>query len=80
MTASPPGRIRRAAHFLLVPELLDSPPNRAIIEALLASGHEVHVFAPGQAPDGAVYGPAVHGHRADDTFCWLLRNLGDPRW
>ncbi len=33
--------IKRAAHFLLIPELLYSPPNRAIIEALLASDYEV---------------------------------------
>lgn len=70
----------RAAHFLLVPELFDSPPNRAIIEALLASGHEVHVFAPGQPSDGSLHGPHVHTHRVDYTFRWLSRHLLDRRW
>ena len=70
----------RAAHFLLVPELLHSPPNRAIIEALLSSGHAVDVYAPGVADDPAPYGPDVRTHRADYTMRWLTRHLADRRW
>ena len=71
---------RRAAHFLLVPELLYSPPNRAIIEALLSCGYRVDVFAPGTPPDPSAYGPAVTTHRADYTVRWLSRHLADRRW
>ena len=71
---------RRAAHFLLVPELLYSPPNRAIIEALLSCGYRVDVFAPGTPQDPSAYGPSVTTHRADYTVRWLTRHLADRRW
>lgn len=70
----------RAAHFLLVPELLHSPPNRAIIEALLNCGYRVDVFAPGSADDPGPYGPAVTTHRAEYSIRWLSRHLAEPRW
>lgn len=70
----------RAAHFLLVPELLHSPPNRAIIEALLSCGLAVDVYAPGAAGDPSAYGPDVRTFRAEYSQRWLLRHLADPRW
>ncbi|MFM7392891.1 MAG: hypothetical protein ACKO22_00670, partial [Cyanobium sp.] len=76
---SPP-KNRRAAHFLLLPELLHSPPNEAILHALLACGHEVHVFAPGPMPERTDYGPGVITHRVDYSERWLLRNGALPFW
>ena len=75
-----PSKPRRAAHFLLVPELLHSPPNEAIIHALLQGGHEVHVFAPGPLPEHTDYGPGVITHRVDYSMRWLLRHGPSPFW
>ena len=80
MERSPKHRQRQAAHFLLVPELLYSPPNRAIIEALVELGYRVHVFAPGTPGDASDYGPDVETHRADYSMRWLRRHLLQPRW
>jgi glycosyltransferase involved in cell wall biosynthesis len=81
VSTSQPARPKpRAAHFLLVPELLHSPPNRAIIEALLGCGYQVDVFAPGEGDDPSPYGSGVRTHRADYTLRWLSRHLADPGW
>lgn len=79
-TTLQPRQKPRAAHFLLVPELLHSPPNRAIIEALLSCGYRVEVFSPGTPGDPSAYGPDVCTHRADYSLRWLSRHLADPRW
>jgi glycosyltransferase involved in cell wall biosynthesis len=71
---------KRAAHFLLIPELLYSPPNEAIIHALLSSGHEVHVFSPGRLEGYTSYGAGVSTHHAEYSFRWLIRNLLHPFW
>lgn len=80
MQPSPAPKKLLAAHFLLVPELLYSPPNRAIIEALLSQGYRVHVFSPGTPGDPSDYGPNVQTHRAEYSFRWLSRHLLHPRW
>ena len=80
MPRSPSPRQRQAAHFLLVPELLYSPPNRAIIEALLSCGYAVHVFSPGTPQDPSDYGPNVFTHRAEFSMDWLRRHLLSRRW
>jgi glycosyltransferase involved in cell wall biosynthesis len=80
MPSSPARSKLQAAHFLLVPELLYSPPNRAIIEALLSLGYQVHVFSPGTPGDPSDYGPNVHTHRAEYSMRWLSRHLLHPRW
>ena len=80
MLPTPQRRQRRAAHFLLVPELLYSPPNQAIIEALLSCGYRVDVFSPGNPQDPSDYGPDVTPHRANYTLRWLGRHLLDRRW
>ena len=80
MLPTPQRRQRRAAHFLLVPELLYSPPNQAIIEALLSCGYRVDVFSPGTPQDPSDYGPDVTTHRANYTMRWLGRHLLDRRW
>jgi glycosyltransferase involved in cell wall biosynthesis len=71
---------KRAAHFLLIPELLYSPPNEAIIHALLGSGHEVHVFSPGRLEASTAYGPHVITHQAEYTLRWLIRNIARRFW
>jgi len=71
---------KRAAHFLLIPELLYSPPNEAIIHALLSSGHEVHVYSPGRLEGSTAYGAGVITHHAEYSFRWLIRNLLHPFW
>lgn len=74
------GHEGRAAHFLLLPELAYSPPNEAIISALLELGYGVDLFVPGGACATARYGsrvsvrPVVYGKR------WLLQNAFSPSW
>jgi hypothetical protein len=72
--------IKRAAHFLLIPELLYSPPNRAIIEALLASDYEVHIFSPNLTSSSTEYGPNVVAHTASYSFRWVAKAILDPFW
>ena len=71
---------KRAAHFLLIPELLYSPPNRAIIEALLSSGYEVHVFSPSLTSFSTEYGPRVFTHTASYSFRWVAKVICQPFW
>ena len=73
-------KLKRAVHFLLIPELLYSPPNRAIIETLLASGYEVHIFAPNLRTMTTDYGPRVFTHGSVYSFRWLIKALIDPFW
>ncbi len=72
--------IKRAAHFLLIPELLYSPPNRAIVEALLASDYEVHIFSPNLISSPTDYGPNVITHTASYSFRWVAKVILDPFW
>jgi hypothetical protein len=71
---------KRAAHFLLIPELLYSPPNDAIIRAYLDSGYQVDVYAPGKIEKRTAYGSRVDTFRVNYTWIWLLRNLLDSKW
>jgi glycosyltransferase involved in cell wall biosynthesis len=71
---------RKAAHFLLVPELSNSPPNEAIIGALLAHGFEVDLYAPGGGANTQVYGPRVKTQSVEYGRRWLLRVALDPKW
>jgi hypothetical protein len=71
---------KRAAHFLLIPELLYSPPNRAIIEALLASDHEVHIFSPNLKSSPTEYGQNVITHHVTYSFRWVAKALLHPFW
>ena len=73
-------KTKLAAHFLLIPELLYSPPNRAIIESLLASGYEVHLFAPNFKPSTTDYGARVFTHDVVYSFRWLIKALIHPFW
>jgi glycosyltransferase involved in cell wall biosynthesis len=79
-----PGTNRRgrAAHFVLHPELATSPPNEALISAVLRLGFDVDVFAP---PEGPIvtdqYGPRVRAAgEVEYGLRFLARNVLDPRW
>lgn len=70
---------RRAAHFLLIPELLESPPNKAILTALIDNGLEVDVFAPGMTP-GLAYGGAVRTQAVTYSWRWLMKQCWKSQW
>lgn len=70
---------RRVAHFLNFPTLIHSPPNKAIITALLERGFQVDVFSPGM-PAGVDYGGAVRTAPVAYGWKWLLQNAWRPRW
>ncbi|MEB3255157.1 MAG: hypothetical protein VKJ05_02085 [Synechococcaceae cyanobacterium] len=69
----------RVAHFLLHSSLIHSPPNKAIITALLEQGVQVDVFAPGMAV-GVDYNGAVRTGPAIYSWRWLAKNAWKPRW
>jgi glycosyltransferase involved in cell wall biosynthesis len=69
-----------AAHFLLIPELLYSPPNDAIIQAYLLKGYTVHVYSPGKLEHHTNYGSRVHTFIANYTWAWLFKNILSLRW
>jgi hypothetical protein len=62
----------RAAHFLLHPELADSPPNAAIVASLQELGYSVDLFAPG--PSTSATRTVEYGRR------WLAANAMSPSW
>jgi len=70
----------KAAHFLLIPELLYSPPNDAIINAYLESGYDVDVFSPGKLDYPTQYGLRVKTYTVSYTWSWILKNLISFRW
>jgi hypothetical protein len=72
-------RRKRAAHFLLLPELADSPPNAAIVASLQELGYDVDLFAPGEFR-GTPHGPSVGAHHAEYGLRWLAANALSPRW
>lgn len=69
-----------AAHFLLNCDLVYSPPNEAIVSALLDLGYEVHLFAPGMDFDTTAYGLKVKAHPVEYGRGWLVRNGLSPSW
>lgn len=70
----------KAAHFLLVPELLYSPPNSAIVTAYLEQGYSVDIFAPGLRSENTNYGSNVRLFSVTYTWVWILKNLVNRRW
>lgn len=70
----------KAAHFLLLPELAGSPPNEAIVSALLDCGYAVDLFAPGGADHDHPYGERVRLHDAEYGRRWLIRHGVGPSW
>jgi glycosyltransferase involved in cell wall biosynthesis len=77
---TPSNNSKRAAHFLLIPELLYSPPNNAIINAYLESGYSVDIFSPGKLDSLTNYGPMVRTYIASYTWLWICKNIISTRW
>ena len=73
-------RSKRAAHFLLIPELLYSPPNNAIINAYLACGYIVDIYSPGSIPNATTYGENVYTSTASYSWTWIIKNVLNLRW
>ena len=69
-----------AAHFLLHPELAGSPPNEALISALLELGLDVDLYAGGPAREAEQYGPRVRQRHVEYHSRWLARHALSPRW
>jgi hypothetical protein len=72
-----------AAHFLRIPELAYSPPNDAIVNALLELGYEVDLYSPGghfavNAADP--YGARVRVYPVEYGKRWLLKNALSAYW
>jgi glycosyltransferase involved in cell wall biosynthesis len=70
----------KAAHFLLIPELLYSPPNEAIISAYISNGYKVDVYTTGYHPSETRYGPWVEIRNVDYSWLWLTKNLFSLKW
>jgi hypothetical protein len=68
------------AHFLLHPELADSPPNNAAIRAILELGYGVDLYAPRGGADGARYGSMVSSHACEYGNSWIARQVWRPKW
>ena len=71
---------KRAAHFLLMPSLANSPPNNALINVLLSLGYQVDVFAPGADVDLKRYGQGVRAMSVSYGYRWMMRNGLSRRW
>ena len=71
---------KKAAHFLLIPELLNSPPNNAIIRSYVENNYLVDVFSPGDLPKTHSYSDSIRLFRVDYSWSWILKNTIDRRW
>jgi hypothetical protein len=72
--------MKKAAHFLLISELLYSPPNNAIINAYLENGYMVDVFTPGNLQTTTHYGRNVKTFSISYSWMWIARNIINLRW
>lgn len=71
---------KRAAHFLLHPELAGSPPNEAIIGALLDLGYHIDLYAPGGGSVAGLYDERVSMYPAEYGKRWLARQALSWKW
>lgn len=71
---------KRVAHFLLIPELLYSPPNNAIITAYIEEGFGVDIYAPGLDVISTSYGINIRTFKVDYSWLWIVRNIISKRW
>lgn len=69
-----------SAHLLLSPELLYSPPNDAIVNALLEEGYEVHIYAPNMGNDSTDYGDSVQTFFISYSWKWIFAHILDWKW
>jgi len=71
---------KKAAHFLLSSELAYSPPNEAIISALLSLDFAVDVYAPGGDFPVDTYGSNVRALPVQYGRRWLMKHVFSPVW
>ena len=74
---------KHPVHFLLLPELLyspPSPPNDAVIQSADRLPLYVHVFAPGFLPDMTDYGQDVRTYRVNLFISLVGQNPGNSLW
>lgn len=71
---------KKAAHFLLHPELAASPPNEAIVHSLLELGYLVDLFTPGGRLSSNPYGTGVAAYAVEYGRRWLATHALSPRW
>jgi glycosyltransferase involved in cell wall biosynthesis len=71
---------KKAAHFLLIPELINSPPNCAIINAYIQNDYVVDVFTPGSTPGNTIYGDSIRVFRVEYSWVWIIRNILQTKW
>ena len=72
--------MKRAAHFLSSATIAYSPPNDAIVNALLELGYEVDLYAPDREFQTDRYGERVRAHRVEYGKRWILHNVFSARW
>jgi len=70
----------KAAHFVLLPEMVFSPLNDAIVNGLLESGYLVDIYTPEPLPEFGKYGPNVTFHPVEFGMRWLLKKAFSPSW
>jgi glycosyltransferase involved in cell wall biosynthesis len=71
---------KKVAHFLLIPELLYSPPNNAIIQAYLSLGYAVDIFSPGDIEIQTAYGDQVKMLTVGYSWPWIIKNMFSFKW
>ena len=76
--ANPPAHRRRIAHFLLLPELANSPPNEALLATYLDLGYDVDLYAPGKISE--VSNPRIRTFHVEYGWKWLWRNGWRRKW
>ena len=64
----------KAAHFLLTPNLWNSPPNDALSRVYQNAGYEVDFYSPNAVGDYAHLLPSENGLR------WIFRNALNLKW
>lgn len=76
--------LRRAAHFLLKPELAFSPPNDAIVSAFLELKYQVDLYAPEDSTYSNLstdnYGPNVSFYPVEYNRRWIMKNIFSAHW
>lgn len=72
--------MKKSAHFLHIPELAYSPPNDAVVTALLELGYHVDLFAPGENFPVDYYGPRVTANYAEYSKRWITQNIFSSKW
>ena len=72
--------MKKVAHFLLIPELADSPPNEALISAYTELGYAVDVYSPGRIADVSQYADSVSSLSVEYGYRWILKSILSQTW